>query len=140
MKVWIGHGSEHSMNLVMIGRFQDAKRATAARKAIEQITKQVEADVDKGLIEIGERNTDRFTDSMLDLLKELNLYSLGPAELEQFAYDISVDLDDTTIVVTTDEVDVSGYLKILLDNGARVEVFSAHDYPEAGYGRGAKSA
>jgi hypothetical protein len=127
------------MNLVMIGRFEDAKRATTARTAIEQITQQVDADVGKGLMEIGER-ADRFTDSMLDLLKELNLYSLGSAELEQFGYDVSVEQDDTSIVVTTDEIDVSAYMKILLDNGARVEVFSAHDYPGTGYGRGAKTA
>ncbi len=29
MKIWLGHCSEHSMNLVMIGKFNDGAAATA---------------------------------------------------------------------------------------------------------------
>ena len=32
--------------------------------------------------------------------------------------------------------DVSAFLKVLLDKGARVEVYSAHDYPDTAHGRG----
>ncbi len=130
MKLWFGHGSEHSMNLVMIGQFEDARQAASAKQRIDQVTELVSAEVDDGAIEIGEQ-ADRFTEAMLDLLRTANLYTLGPAELEQFAYDINVAIEDTMVVVTTDEIDVSAYLKILLESGARVEVFSAHNYPDA---------
>ncbi|EUA59807.1 hypothetical protein I550_2955 [Mycobacterium intracellulare 1956] len=33
-------------------------------------------------------------------------------------------------MITTDESDVQALLKVLLDGGARVEVYSAHDYPD----------
>ena len=135
MKVWYGYGSEHSMNLVMIGRFKDAGDAAKAKQVIEQLTAQVNDDVEAGLMEIGEQ-TDHFTNGMLDLLRQVNVHSLGPAELEQFAYDVSVTLDDTQVVVTTDEIDVLVFLKVLIDKGAHVEVYSAHDYPRTGYGRG----
>ena len=133
MKLWFGHGSEHSMNLVMIGRFEDARQAASAKQLFDQVTELVIAEVDDGAIEIGEQ-ADRFTEPMLNLLRATNLYSLGPPELEQFAYDVNVTTDDTTVVVTTDEIDVSAYLKILLESGARVEVFSAHKYPDANTG------
>jgi hypothetical protein len=72
---------------------------------------------------------------MLELMKEAKLYILNPAELEQLLYDVRIDVEDNKIVMTTDEVDVLAFLKVLLDKGARVEVYSAHDYPGKGYGR-----
>ena len=37
MKLWAGFGSEHSMNLVMIGRFVDASDAAAAKRLIDDL-------------------------------------------------------------------------------------------------------
>lgn len=130
MKIWYGYGSEHSANLVMIGRFKDAGKAAEARQVIDRLTEQVDADVQAGLMEIG-AHTDRFTDGMLDLLGQLKIYSLGPAELEQFAYDVTVEVESDQIMLTTDELDVLAFLKVLVDRGARIEVYSAHDYPVA---------
>lgn len=135
MKVWYGYGSEHSMNLVMIGRFKDAGDAVKAKQVIDQITEQVNADVEAGKMRIG-MPTDRFTDGMLDLLGKVNVHIIGPAELEQFAYDVTVKVEGTQVVVTTEESDVAAFLKVLVDKGARVEVYSAHDYQDTGYGRG----
>ena len=134
MKVWYGYGSEHSMKLVMIGRFKNVGEAAKTKEVVDQLTEQVRADVDANLMmEIGER-TDRFTDGMLKLLQNVRLHVLAPAELEQFAYEVSVQLKDNEIVVTTDEVDVSAFLKVLLNEGAKIEVYSAHRYPDTGYG------
>ena len=66
---------------------------------------------------------------------KLNVH-LRPAELEQFAYDVTVEVEDSQIVVTTDEIDVSAFLTVLIEKGARVEVYSAYAYPENGHGRG----
>ena len=68
---------------------------------------------------------------MLNLLRSKNVYSLSPQELIQFRYDISVELCGSEIRVTTDEDDISGIQKLMLHKGAKVEVFSAHDYPES---------
>lgn len=129
MKVWRGFGSEHSMNLVMIGKFKSIADAEKAERIIELITKQVQADMDSGAITIGSRS-ERYTDEMMALFRELNVYDLNAVEVEQFAYDVNVKQSQDTILITTDESDVSAYLKILVAKGARVEVFSAHFYDE----------
>lgn len=134
MKIWKEYGSEHSMNLVMIGHFKEARDAEKAKRLMDQIAEQVGTNADRHHGDTGPQ--DRFSDAMLELLKTAKLYILSPTELEQFAYDVHVDVKDNKVVITTDEVDVSAFLKVLLDKGARVEVYSAHDYPDTGYGRG----
>jgi hypothetical protein len=122
------------MNLVMVGHFKDAGAAAEAKQVIDQLTEQVMADVDAGLMEIG-GHTDRFTDRVLDLLQKVRVHIFAPGELEQFGYDFSAKLDGKKVVLTTDESDVSAFFKVLIDKGARVEVFSAHEYPDTEYGR-----
>ena len=127
MKFWTGFGSEHSMNLVMIGRFVDAGDAAEAKRLIGQLTGLVTEAVTAGQIRIGEPE-ERFSDEVRDFLYKHELYSIGPAELEQFAYDVQVDHSGKTVEVSTDESDVSGFLKVLLAHKGRVEVFSAHHH------------
>ena len=135
MKIWLGYGTEHSMNLVMIGKFDENKDASQAFAAIQHIMDRTSADVDSGLLEVGDP-PDRYTDTMMKLAEDFKLYSLRAAEFEQFVYDVAVDLKDDKVVITTDEADVSAFLKFLVDRGARIEVYSAHDHPDTGYGRG----
>lgn len=139
MKIWYGYGSEHSANLVVIGQFKDVQDAAKAKQVIDWLTEQVRRDIDAGLLTIGEP-TDHYSDEMLELLRRVDFHSVGPGEVEQFTYDIKVELEKNRVVVTTDEIDVSAFLKVLLSEGARVEVYSAHDYPGTSYGRGSKVA
>lgn len=125
MKLWFGHGSEHSANLVMIGHFKDAATADEAKNVIEQLTKQVNDDVQADRLKVGSR-TDRFTDGMLELVRRLEAFTISPGEMEQFAYDVSVSTEGSRVVIRTDETDISGFLKILFDKGAKIEVYSAH--------------
>lgn len=134
MKIWYGYGSEHSMNLVMIGTFEDAGDAVKAKQIIDLIAEQVNADVGADLLKVGER-ADRITDGMRELLTRLDMFIIGSTEMEQFAYDVSVNVEQNRVIVTTDEVDVSAFLKVLIDKGARVEVYSAHHYQDTGHGR-----
>ena len=129
MKVWYGFGSEHSANLVMIGKFKDSQDASEAMRMIDEITEQVYSDVEVGQIEVGEI-TDHYTDTMMDLMRRLNIYVISPNELEQFAYDVNVSVNNDEMTVRTDEGDVSAFLKLMIQRGARVQVYSAHDYPE----------
>lgn len=135
MKVWYGFGTEHSMNLVMLGRFKDAAMAETVNGIIDKFKRAVEADQTAGRLTLGEP-TDTYSDEMLRLLVDLNVHSLGPDELEQFLYDVNVRRDGDSIVITTDEIAVEVFLKLMLLKGARVEVYSAHDYPDTEYGRG----
>jgi hypothetical protein len=135
MKIWYQHGSEHSANLVMIGHFTDATEAIKAKEIIDELTKQVTADQDKGALVLGSPS-ERYGNEMLDLLSRLNIMSIGPRELEQFLYDVRVKVEDSKVILTTDESDISAFLKVMFDQGARIEVYSAHTHPDTGYGRG----
>lgn len=135
MKVWYGFGTEHSMNLVMIGRFKDAAKAETVNGIINDFKTAVEADQTAGRLKLGEP-TATYSDEMLRLLMDLNVPSLAPGELEQFVYDVNVRRDGDSIVITTDEIAVEAFMKLMLLKGARVEVYSAHDYPDTEYGRG----
>ncbi|AFZ69429.1 DUF6375 family protein [Deinococcus peraridilitoris] len=117
MKVWQGYGSEHSMNLVMVGTFKTEADANKVREAIQQITRQVDIAVDKGILEVGENNRE-FGEDLRQLLHQLNLYILNPHEMEQFRYDVSLEAKDRCLVLTTDEIDVSAFMKIFVDKGA----------------------
>ena len=130
MKVWRGYGSEHSMNLVMIGQFKSVDDARKTKQTIDQLIEKL---ADK--IEVG-RTRNRFGDEVLALLKDANIYTLGPVELEQFLYDVSTRIEEDKLILTTDESEVSAFMKLMIDRGAKIEIFSAHDYPDAEYGRG----
>ena len=120
MKIWQGYGSEHSTNLVMIGTFEKAKDATDAEQVINAITSQVKADIAAGNMTIGEKSS-RFSEIMLDLLVKTDAVDIGSSELQQFAYDINVQVDGNKVVITTEEIDVSGFLKLLINHGASRE-------------------
>jgi hypothetical protein len=135
MKIWYQHGSEHSANLVMIGHFQHATEAIKAKEIIDAISRQVAEDQNKGSLVIGSPS-EHYGKEMLDLLGRVNIGSIGPRELEQFAYEVSVKVEGSDVVLTTDEIDISAFLKVMFHRGARIEVYSAHDHPNTGHGRG----
>lgn len=129
MKIWHGFGSEHSMNLVMIGYFKSVEDAEETQKLIDQLSEGLRGKVDVG------KYTDRYSEEVMEILKETNCYNLGPSELEQFQYDIRTQLNKDKIIITTDESDVSAFFKLMISNGAKIELYSAHDYPDAEYAR-----
>lgn len=129
MKIWNSYGSEHSANLVIIGKFKDAASAKEAMTIIDKITEFM-ANTDDD-----HEDAVNFSDAALDFLKTVKFYSVRPAELAQFRYDINSERKNDQIVITTDELEVSAFLKLLIDKGARVEMYSAHDYPNTNEGR-----
>lgn len=135
MKIWYQHGSEHSANLVMIGHFENIADATKAKEIIDALTKQVREEELSGTRTIG-NPSERYGNAMLDLLMRLDIGSIGPTELEQFAYEVNVKAQGNDLVLTTEELDISAFLKVMFLGGARVEVYSAHDYPDTAHGRG----
>ena len=130
MKIWNAYASEHSMNLVMIGRFKEVRDAEEAKRIIDRLREQVASE--SGVYHVdSDAHGQRFSDEMLKVLNESRFHSAYPAELGQFELDVHVEVRGSQIVITTDEADVSVFLKLLIDKGARVEVYSAHDYPDA---------
>jgi hypothetical protein len=129
VRIWRGYGSEHSMNLVMIGEFKSDGEASDAKALLDTLAAAVEAEVSANRIVLGEV-AERFGEALAAVLRDERVFDLRPAEIEQFAYDISVSNQGTKVIVRTDESDVSAFLKVLIEKGAKVEVFSGHHYPE----------
>lgn len=128
MKIWSGYGSEHSMNLVLIGKFKGVQDAERTEKDIEKLSAQALKD-DSHSISLAEPEYQRFSEDMLSLLCRLNVHSLAPSELGQLISDHRLKRENARITVTTEEADVSAFVKLFIEAGAKVEVFSAHDYP-----------
>ena len=108
----------------MIGKFKDAESAEKTKAIIDEITEAMSSSDDDHL------KADRYSESALALLRKVGFYSVSPAELENFRYDISSKVNGDQIVITTDEMEISAFLKLLIEKGARVEVFSAHVHPD----------
>ena len=129
MKIWTGYSSEHSMNLVLIGKFKQAKDAEAVADVIKKLGEQASKD-DAYAIAHAPPEDQRFSDGMMALIRQFHLYTLAPEELGQFNFEHSVEQDDDTIKISTDEADISAFIKLFVESGARVEVYSAHHYPD----------
>lgn len=134
MKAWQGYGTEHSMNLVMIGHFEDANSARAAKDVIDTLTNAAEVEEAAGRLELG-NPPEEFSEELFQVLSGLDLYSLGHNDVEQFLYDVKVAVEQDKVVITTDETEVLAFIKVLLNRGARLEVYSGHDHQGTGYGR-----
>lgn len=129
MKIWTGYSSEHSMNLVLIGKFKQAKDAEDVADVIKKLGEQASKD-DAYVIAHAPPEDQRFSDGMMALIRRFELYTLAPEELGQFSFEHSVEQDGDTIKISTDEADVSAFIKVFVDSGARVEIYSAHHYPD----------
>ena len=133
MKIWNGYGSEHSANLVMIGRFEEVRDAEKVKELFARLEQQVVQEGRYGRDRGPEG--DRYSDEMADLLREEQLRTISALELEQLEYDVRVEQRGKEVVITTDEMEVSAFLKALIERGGRVEVYSAHDFPDTNHGR-----
>ena len=130
MKIWHGYGSEHSMNLVMIGHFKSTEDSKKTYRLIEQLTEGLRDKMDIG------SQRDRFDDDVMNLLKETKCYNLSPSELEHFLYEVYTRVEREKLILTTDEFEVSAFFKLMINHGAKVEIYSAHDYPDTEQGQG----
>jgi hypothetical protein len=116
------------MNLVLIGKFKRAQDAEKVEKDIDKLSAQASKD-DSFSIAFARPEDQRFSEEMLSLMRSLNLNTLGPADLEQLVSNHHLMREGDRITVKTEEAEISAFVKLFIEAGAKVEVFSAHDYP-----------
>lgn len=133
MKVWIGFGSEHSANLVVIGKFESDAKAQQALDLLNEATAVARAEETAGRIKLGEPMR-QIPDAILDLARHKNL-SLGYNDPQELVYDYRVLRDGDKVVIRTEEDGINAFIKVLLHFSGKIEVYSAHDFPESPYGR-----
>ena len=127
MKVWHSYGSEHSAALVMIGRFkseQDANIFLAELGKLQETITAVIPDYEE---------QGRFPKEIMDSLYHGKIqfcYDMSPKDLDDFLLDYSIDKDEkdgSVVRMTTDDVGWAGLIKMMINAGARVEIFSEHN-------------
>lgn len=132
MKIWFGYGSEHSMNLILIGRFETVQTAEAAISRIETLR-------ELALKELPEPDwptrEERMTDPYLKALWAMEIYEMSRGDVGGFAFDYQIDRTGTELEIRTDEREIQGFLKVLLHYGAKVEIFSLHQWNKDGTSR-----
>jgi hypothetical protein len=124
MKVWKSYGSEHSLNLVIIGRFKDVSDAEEFKVLSESIESFLRG------VENFDVETDRFPPEIFDFLSDKKIFYLAPHQLGHFLYDKSIEIKGNELRVFSDD-DLHGFITAMVHYGAKVEVFSAHDHPES---------
>lgn len=117
------------MDLVLIGRFETASAAEAAEERMKALKTLAEAewrdDDWRGPFE-------RMPDAILEELIKLNLTTMGRHDVDNYAFEHSLERSGSMVRIATEESEIQGFLKVLLQLGARVEVFSRHEWNEDG--------
>lgn len=129
MKVWVGFGSEHSANLRMIGRFATPEDAAMAQRQLEQLCELVVENFDRDRFEENPMAW-YLNETLVKNLMDLGLYNFAPEDLESLIGEHTVRRVGAELRIQTDESTISGFLRFLIDSPARVEVYSAHHFPE----------
>ena len=129
MKIWYGFGSEHSANLIMIGHFATPEDAQAAALALERLSSIVEDNFEHDRFDTNPMSV--FDNQVVrDILSELKIYDLSPEDVENFTRGHIVERQGKQVLVQTEEWDVTGFMKVMVERRARVEVYSGHYYPD----------
>ena len=132
MKFWIGYGSEHSMNLILIGRFETIELARTAVEKIAALRELAESEIpEPSWAPREERLTKQFRQTMWDM----DIHNMGRDDVANFIYDYQIDQSGKELQILTDETEIQGFLKVLLRFGAKVEIFSLHQWNEDGTSR-----
>lgn len=134
MKIWVGFGSEHSAALRMIGHFGSPEDAEVAR---EQLQKLCDLAVEKFDHErFAENPWAWYLDSELrKSLEDLALFGFTPEDLASLVGEHLIDRHGSEIHIRTEETAVGGLIKFMIDRPVRVEVYSAHHFPDDGSSR-----
>lgn len=136
MKVWIGYGTEHSANLVIVGTFKTAKDAQEAKDILEGLSSLISEGITKGMLsEHDGLKNGEFSREQMDFFNNVNMMDYSYADMSSFLYDFNSSLEGTKLIITTEDLMTNGLISTLISKSAKVEIYSAHHYRDTGYGR-----
>jgi hypothetical protein len=119
MKIWKSFAGEHSAKLRIVGTFKtedDAQKAATFYNALIDVE-----DKTKG-------NNLYFSDELKNLFEEYNFNSFNENDSEQADYFYKFKPNGNEIEVLTDELDIQSIIKVFIRWGAKIEIYSRHDY------------
>lgn len=118
------------MDLILIGKFETVSGAEAAIERMKDLEVLAESMRDEE--DDWGRQEEHMPMKLIDELNRLKQYNMGRNDVDIFAYEHSVERKGTSVHIWTDESEIQGFLKVLINLGARVDVFSRHDWNEDG--------
>ena len=130
MKFWTGYGSEHSANLVMLGKFKTAEDATSFLAELDKLERLIQED-DSGddiFRAVPEKIINEVFSGRIRFCNDF-----APKDLEDFRLELQRQqrADDQTIVeFKSDVTGWAGLIKMMVNAGARVEVFDVSNSKE----------
>ncbi len=123
MKFWTGYGSEHSANLVMLGKFKTAEDATGFLAELEKLEKLIQED------DSGDDIFREFPKKIIDEVFSGHIRfcnDFAQKDLEDFRMELhhrQLTDDQTIVEFKSDVTGWAGLIKMMVNAGARVEVF-----------------
>ena len=130
MKIWTGYGSEHSANLVMLGKFKTAEDATGFLAELEKLEKLIQED------ESGDIVFRKFPKIILDEICNGRIRfcnDFAPKDLDDFKRNLQryqLANAPTVVEFRSDETGWAGLIKMMINAGAKVEVFDESNATE----------
>ena len=119
MKIWKSFAGEHSAKLRIIGTFKTAEDAQKA------------ADFYNDLIDVEDKTdggNEYFSEELMELFRKHNFHSFNENDAEQADYFYKFEPEGNQIEVLTDELEIQSIIKAFVRWGAKVELYSRHDY------------
>ena len=123
MKIWTGYGSEHSANLVMLGKFKTPEDATNFLAELEKLERLIQED------DSGDDVFSEFPKKIMDEIFHGHIRfcnDFAPKDLDDFRMNLQRyqrDDDQTILEFKSDETGWAGLIKMMLNAGARIELF-----------------
>jgi hypothetical protein len=133
MKIWSSYGSEHSANLVIIGKFKTEEKAEEALKFLNDLTEISSEDEKNGFLTEGVTPT-KFSDRIMAHGSKTNFQSFNYSDPKQLLNSYDIEKDGNNLILTTNELEIQAFIKIFLNSEAKIEIYSAHEH-ESKYGR-----
>ena len=129
MKVWNSHSSEHSAKIVLVGEFKTVEDANALMKELTEFEEMLRPHAQE-CYDAPERYPEEVKNALYEGKKFPHAQYVYSGELQQFVCDHDLDQSENKVVIHSDEYEWGGVLKMLITAGAKISVFSSHDYPE----------
>jgi hypothetical protein len=120
--------------MVLIGTFQNEQDAQKIERLFAEMEAVATEENQAGRLSSDWDNT-KFSDQLMEFFRKENIWDFGHNDPAIFLYEHRVRRAGEQLIVTTEETEFSAFLKLMLKGSAKIEVYSAHDYPGR-YGRG----
>lgn len=127
MKIWNTYSSEHSAALVMVGHFNSIKQKNDFLENFEKLVKNVRETIPE--FEFIQSFPKEISTALLS--GEIKFgEDLSPWDLPDLLLEYSIiddNVDDQTVCIKSDETGWMAIIKMMVNAGAKVEIFSSHN-------------